>query len=238
MALNIMRRNRHPIGLGIAWLACLLGSFTSLTAQGAPDSVWVNLRSGVYHCPGTRDFGITSRGEYLREDIARARGFRANGGQSCTRAAVPDSGPPLPADSLEECVVARISDGDSIHCAVQGSVRLIGLDAPEQNQEPFGSEATAAARAMLPEGAILKLKAGVNPRDRYGRLLAYAWHNGISFNWLMIRQGWAVSYPYDGKTLWGDRFAAAEARARAERLGLWGKNGFACRPADRRARRC
>jgi endonuclease YncB( thermonuclease family) len=233
-----MGRNWNPIGLGIACLATPLSSLTPMAAQATPDSVWVNLRSGVYHCPGTRDFGITSRGEYLSEDVARARGFRANGGQSCTRAAVTDSGPALPADSLEDCVVTRISDGDSIHCVAQGNVRLIGLDAPEQNQEPFGSEATAAARAMVPEGAILKLKAGVNPRDRYGRLLAYAWHNGISFNWLMIRQGWAVSYPYDGKTLWVDRFAAAEARARAERLGLWGKNGFACRPADRRARRC
>ena len=151
---------------------------------------------------------------------------------------VPDSGPPLPADSLEDCVVTRILDGDSIRCAAQGIVRLIGLDAPEQNQEPFGSEATAAARALLPAGAVLRLKAGVNPRDRYGRLLAYVWYNGVSFNWLMIRQGWAVSYPYDNKTLWVDRFAAAEARARAEGLGLWGKNGFACRPADRRARRC
>jgi len=238
MALSIIRRNRNPIGPGIAWLACLLGSLTSLTAQGAPDSVWVNLRSGVYHCPGTRDFGATSRGEYLSEDVARARGFRANGGQSCTRAAVPDSGPALPADSLEDCVVTRISDGDSIHCAAQGSVRLIGLDAPEQNQEPFGSQATAAARALLPAGTVVRLKTGVIPRDRYGRLLAYAWLNGVSFNWLMIRQGWAVSFPYDSRTLWVDRFAAAEARARAERLGLWEKNGFACRPADRRARRC
>jgi endonuclease YncB( thermonuclease family) len=210
----------------------------ALAAQAAPDSVWVNLRSGVYHCRGARDFGATSRGEYLSEAAARARGFRANGGRPCTNAAVPDSGPALPADSLEDCVVTRILDGDSIHCAAQGSVRLIGLDAPEQNQEPFGSEATAAARALLPAGAIVRLKAGVNPRDRYGRLLAYAWYKGVSFNWLMIRQGWAVSYPYDTKTLWADRFAAAEERARAGQLGLWGKNGFACRPSDRRGGRC
>ncbi|HSE50733.1 MAG TPA: thermonuclease family protein [Gemmatimonadales bacterium] len=210
----------------------------ALVAQPTPDSVWVNFRSGVYHCPGTRDFGVTSRGEYLSEAAARARGFRANGGRSCTSAAVPDSGPAIPADSLEDCVVTRVLDGDSIHCAAQGSVRLIGLDAPEQNQEPFGSEATAAARAMLPIGAVLRLKRGVNPRDRYGRLLAYAWYDGLSFNWLMIRQGWAVSYRYDNKTLWADRFAAAEERARAEQLGLWRKNGFACRPVDRRAGRC
>jgi micrococcal nuclease len=238
MALSFLHRNRKPTGPGIACLVGLLGSLTSVAAQAPPDSVWVNLRSGVYHCPGTRDFGTTSRGEYLTEAAARARGFRANGGRLCTKAAVPDSGPALPADSLEDCVVTRIPDGDSIHCAAQGSVRLIGIDAPEQNQEPFGSEATAAARLLLPAGATVQLKTGVNPRDRYGRLLAYAWYNGVSVNWLMIRQGWAVSYPYDNSTLWIDRFAAAEARARAERLGLWRKDGFACRPADRRGGRC
>ena len=219
-------------------IAFLLLGPPALPAQAPPDSVWVNLRSGVYHCPGTRDFGTTSRGEYLREEVAKARGFRANGGRLCTPAAVPDSGPSLPSGVLEECRVTRILDGDSIHCEAQGTVRLIGLDAPEQNQEPFGSAATAAAAEILPVGATIQLQAGVNPRDRYGRLLAYAWYNGVSFNWTMIRQGWAVSYHYDSRTLYVDRFAAAEARARAERLGLWRENGFTCRPADRRAGRC
>ena len=39
----------------------LTAAAAPLVAQ-APDSVWVNLRSGVYHCPGTRDFGITCGG--------------------------------------------------------------------------------------------------------------------------------------------------------------------------------
>lgn len=32
--------------------------------QGNPDvKVWVNTASGVYHCPGTRWYGSTKRGE-------------------------------------------------------------------------------------------------------------------------------------------------------------------------------
>lgn len=39
--------------------------------------VWVNTRSGIYHYPGTRWYGRTKSGEYLRESKARKEGFRA-----------------------------------------------------------------------------------------------------------------------------------------------------------------
>jgi hypothetical protein len=39
--------------------------------------VWVNTNSGVYHYPGQRWYGNTREGEYMSEDEARKRGFRA-----------------------------------------------------------------------------------------------------------------------------------------------------------------
>lgn len=48
--------------------------------------VWVNTSSGVYHCPGTRYYGRTKRGEYMTESAAKSRGFRATGGRACTLA--------------------------------------------------------------------------------------------------------------------------------------------------------
>jgi len=141
--------------------------------------------------------------------------------------------------------VVRTVDGDTIQVRLASGVekvRYIGIDTPEvhhptRGEEPGGRAATEVNRRLVGNRAV-RLEPDVQARDRYGRLLAYAWYNGVSFNWLMIRQGWAVSYPYDSKTLWVDRFTAAEERARAEQLGLWRKNGFACRPADRRAGRC
>jgi hypothetical protein len=45
--------------------------------------VWVNTRSGVYHCPGSRYYGNTKAGEFMPEAEARADGNRAAYGQSC-----------------------------------------------------------------------------------------------------------------------------------------------------------
>lgn len=46
--------------------------------------VWVNTKSGVYHCPGTRWHGATKSGEYVTERQARAAGDRPAYGRSCS----------------------------------------------------------------------------------------------------------------------------------------------------------
>jgi len=46
--------------------------------------VWVNTKSGVYHCPGTRWYGATKNGEYTSETQARAAGDRPAYGRSCS----------------------------------------------------------------------------------------------------------------------------------------------------------
>lgn len=210
-----------------------------------PVRVWVNTRSGVYHCPGTTYYGRTSRGEYLAEPEARRRGYRANGGQRCGAAAVvdtapePDGGPPPPPDSLlRPCTVARITDGDTIHCDGLGAVRLIGIDSPEQDQPPFDAAATAGLGSLLPLNAAARVELDREPRDQHGRLLAYLWLEGRMVNWAMVRHGWAVTLRLPPNIRYAGRFDAAEARARAEGRGLWRIGGFACRPADHRAGRC
>lgn len=214
------------------------------------DTVWVNLRSRVYHCQGTEFYGRTARGEYAIESVALQRGFRPNGGIGCgrtTSAATRDSAsstsppepPPMPLQSgLAACRVLRIVDGDSIHCELQGSVRLIGIDSPEGDQEPFGTAATAALAAIIPEGATLLLEQDRDARDQYGRLLAYAWHDGAQVNWIMVRQGWAVAVLFPPNDRYFDRLRAAEVGARAEGRGLWRVGGFVCLPAEHRRGAC
>lgn len=51
--------------------------------QAAPAKVWVNTRSGVYHCPGTRYWSNTKSGVLLSEDAAIAKGYRPANGRSC-----------------------------------------------------------------------------------------------------------------------------------------------------------
>lgn len=46
--------------------------------------VWVNTSSRVYHCPGTRYYGNTKRGEFMSESAARAGGNRPSAGKACS----------------------------------------------------------------------------------------------------------------------------------------------------------
>ena len=51
---------------------------------GGPGQVWVNSSSKAYHCPGTRYYGTTKRGEYMTEAAAKAGGAHAAGGRACS----------------------------------------------------------------------------------------------------------------------------------------------------------
>ncbi len=51
---------------------------------GNPDvKVWVNTNSGVYHCPGTRWYGNTKKGEYMTQKKAQAKNYRPAYGKVC-----------------------------------------------------------------------------------------------------------------------------------------------------------
>lgn len=45
--------------------------------------VWVNTRSGVYHCPGSRWYGGTRQGKYMSECEAKKVGYRPAYDRSC-----------------------------------------------------------------------------------------------------------------------------------------------------------
>ncbi len=52
--------------------------------RGNPSTkVWVNTRSGVYHCPGTRYYGNTKNGQYMTQADAQKQGNRPAYGKFC-----------------------------------------------------------------------------------------------------------------------------------------------------------
>jgi len=52
-------------------------SQNSSATQGNPDvKVWVNTKTGVYHCPATHWYGATKVGEYMKQSEAQQKGFR------------------------------------------------------------------------------------------------------------------------------------------------------------------
>jgi micrococcal nuclease len=139
------------------------------------------------------------------------------------------------------CVVARdgIRDGDTLRCVDGQRVRLLMIDAPELGQGASGEAAGDALRALAPPGTRVRLETDVRERDRFERILAYAWlPDGRMVNEEMARSGYAVALVYPPNGHHADRIRAAVRQARAARRGLWADGGFDCEPREWRAGRC
>jgi len=49
----------------------------------APNKVWINTASNVYHCPGDRYYGKTKAGKYMTEPEAKAVGAHGVRNATC-----------------------------------------------------------------------------------------------------------------------------------------------------------
>jgi hypothetical protein len=60
-------------------------STMAAAAGGAPNLVWLNTGSNVYHCYGSTYYGKTKAGAYMSEADAKAKGGKPNGGKPCSK---------------------------------------------------------------------------------------------------------------------------------------------------------
>jgi micrococcal nuclease len=92
--------------------------------------------------------------------------------------------------------------------------------------ECFGREASAFAKRVLPPGTRVRYRLGIDPRDRYGRALAYVWlADGRMFNALLAERGYATPMTIPPNVEYAERFVAAARRAREAGRGLWNACG-------------
>ena len=73
-----------PIRYLVPPVAAQTGQQRDVEERGNPSAkVWVNTRSGVYHCPGTRYYGNTKNGQYMAQAEAQKQGNRPAYGKYC-----------------------------------------------------------------------------------------------------------------------------------------------------------
>ena len=160
---------------------------------------------------------LVAAGALLGDDLRRELGTGGASGDE-----------PGPARTGE---VVRIVDGDTIRVRVGGReerVRYIGIDTPESVRQGTPVECfarrAAAENARLVDGRRVRLELGAEPRDRYGRLLAYVFRveDGRMVNESLVRGGYARSLTISPNDRYAERFEHAAEEARGSRRGLWG----------------
>jgi endonuclease YncB( thermonuclease family) len=111
--------------------------------------------------------------------------------------------------------VSRVIDGDTIQVALDTGtstrVRLIGIDTPESGA-CYAAKASARTRQLaLGKRVTLIGDPTQATRDRYRRLLAYAWISGKDVGYQLLAGGYAKVYVFDRPF----------RRLSAYRSGLW-----------------
>ncbi len=131
--------------------------------------------------------------------------------------------------AFQTAYVTRAVDGDTVNVQIGNQtdiIRLLGIDTPETHHptkpvQCYGPEAAAYTKAHL-EGRTIQLEDDVEPRDLYGRRLAYIYVDGHRFNDVLLEQGYArlLVIPPNGshaRTMLAEELAAKRAGK-----GLWG----------------
>lgn len=158
--------------------------------------------------------------------------FRSSVAQNERQTALRTEPTPLPPPSTTSCVpVIRVVDGDTLKVLIattSESIRLIGIDTPEivdprRPVQCFGSEASKRMKTLATNACImLEADASQGDRDKYGRLLRYAYlPDHTSLNEEMIREGYAFEYTYDLPYRYQAEYKVAEREARSAARGLW-----------------
>jgi micrococcal nuclease len=128
--------------------------------------------------------------------------------------------------------VVRVVDGDTVVVRAGGReerVRYIGVDTPESVKpgtrvQCFG-KAAAAANERLVAGERVRLVGDAEPRDRYGRRLAYVYRarDGLFVNAELVRRGYAKPLMIRPNVAHAGELRRLAASARRAGLGLWSR---------------
>jgi endonuclease YncB( thermonuclease family) len=128
-------------------------------------------------------------------------------------------------NSSKNAVVARVIDGDTIELVGGQRVRLVQIDTPEKRVECYGDEASALTRRLIPAGTHVRIEQDpkLDQVDWYRRQLAYVWKGDENVNVMLVRDGAAGVWFFDGRRgRYSEELLSAAEQAQADRKGLWG----------------
>ncbi len=133
-----------------------------------------------------------------------------------------------PHTETESYRVVQVIDGDTIliNDPSNSKVRYLGIDAPEipledAPGEPMSLESWELNKKLV-GGKDIELRFDKQKYDRYGRLLAYVYVDGVSLSEELVRTGNARVLVIEPNDLYADSLYEAEQSAKEQKRGIWG----------------
>jgi len=111
-----------------------------------------------------------------------------------------------------------ISTADKI--ALLEQIRLIGIDAPDLKQQPWG-EAAKQRLEQLTRGKQVLLESDIEEKDQFDRKLAYLWQDKNLLNEQLVKEGYALAAVRSPNTKYQQRLVNAQEWARLMGKGIW-----------------
>ena len=128
---------------------------------------------------------------------------------------------PLP--SGMQVNVTRVLSGQTLEVEETAGamrVRLVGIDAPSKQQQPWGEAAQERLEAAI-AGKTVLLEFDTQQKDTFGRNLAYVWHDGVLLNEQLVKEGYVLWMPRSPNHKYDQQLEYAQAWARLMGLGIW-----------------
>ncbi|MBD2664636.1 thermonuclease family protein [Richelia sinica FACHB-800] len=128
-----------------------------------------------------------------------------------------------------EVKVARVVSGQTLEVVgltetanLISPVRLIGVDAPDLHQRPWGEDAKKFLETLIGgEQTAVKLEFDLENQDKFGRTLAYVWKDNVLLNEEMVKQGYALFGGRSPNHKYDTRLDRAQQWARLMGQGIW-----------------
>jgi len=133
--------------------------------------------------------------------------------------------------SRSTVTVKSIIDGDTFRTTTGKKVRLLGINTPEiaHRDSPgqvMGKQATQALSRMIAHQTV-ELRFDKQRKDKYHRLLAHVYVQGLWVNAALVEQGWAHVYTFEPNHRGTKQLLQKERQARQAKRGIWQSKRFA-----------
>lgn len=134
------------------------------------------------------------------------------------------------ADADKNYRVRAVLDGDTIELSNGARVRYLGIDTPETRvnisgdwvfkPEPFAVQAMQMNESLV-ENKKVTLEFDIKKKDKYGRLLAYVYVDGVMVNEELIKSGFASVYIFPPNVKHQDEMVDLQKEAIFSGRGIW-----------------